>query len=75
MKNKKPNGPVQLIPMPSALLAFRLRSSLGCQKQVGIPDRGRSAKNICDIYSSYYSPKSHYLLRFPLSSKMISSLD
>jgi len=42
---KKPNGPVQLIPMPSALLAFRLQSRLGCQKQVGIPDRGRSQKN------------------------------
>jgi len=39
---KSPNRPVQLIPMPSALLAFRLRSRLGCQKQVGIPDRGRS---------------------------------
>ena len=38
---KNANEPVQLIPMPSALLAFRLRSSLGCQKQVGIPDRGR----------------------------------
>ncbi len=35
------NEPVQLIPMPAALLAFRLRSSLGCQKRVGIPDRGR----------------------------------
>ena len=31
----------QLIPMPAALLARRLRSSLWCQKQVGIPDRGR----------------------------------
>jgi len=37
---------VQLIPMPAALLAFRLRSSLGCQKQVGIPDRGRSPEKI-----------------------------
>jgi hypothetical protein len=27
--------------MPAALLAFRLRSSLGCQKQVGIGDAGR----------------------------------
>lgn len=31
------------IPMPAALLACRLRSSLGCQKQVGIGHRGRSA--------------------------------
>jgi len=37
---------MQLIPMPSALLARRLRSRLWCQKQVGIPDRGRSPRNI-----------------------------
>jgi len=40
IKNR-PNGPIDLIPMPSALLACRLRSSLGCQKQVGIGHRGR----------------------------------
>jgi len=33
--------PIELIPMPSALLACRLRSRLGCQKQVGIGHRGR----------------------------------
>ena len=37
---------MQLIPVPAALLAFRLRSSLGCQKQAGIPDRGRYAKKM-----------------------------
>jgi len=46
-RNKnKPNRAMQLIPMPSALLARRLRSRLWCQKQVGIPDRGRSPRNI-----------------------------
>ena len=29
---------MNLIPMLSALLAFRLRSSLGCQKQAGCGD-------------------------------------
>jgi len=37
----KPNEPMHLTPMPSALLARRLRSSLWCQKQVGASDRGR----------------------------------
>jgi len=37
------NEPVDLIPMPAALLACRLRSRLGCQKQVGIGHWGRSA--------------------------------
>ncbi|MFA6271449.1 MAG: hypothetical protein WC657_09700 [Candidatus Paceibacterota bacterium] len=40
---KKPNEPMDRIPMPAALLACRLLSSLGCQKQVGIGHRGRSA--------------------------------
>jgi len=43
MKNRS-NGPVQLIPMPSALLSQILREQDLRQKQVGIPDRGRSAK-------------------------------
>ena len=43
-KAKMANGPMQLVTMPSALLAFRLRSRLGCQKQVGASDRGRSEK-------------------------------
>jgi len=34
---------MHLTPMPSALLARRLRSRLWCQKQVGAGDRGRSA--------------------------------
>jgi len=34
---------MQLIPVPSGLLARRLRSRLWCQKRAGIPDRGRSA--------------------------------
>ena len=38
------NEPVDLIPMPAALLACRLRSSLGCQKQVGIGHWGRSTE-------------------------------
>jgi len=40
----KPNRPMHLTPMPSALLARRLRSRLWCQKQVGAGDRGRSRK-------------------------------
>ena len=40
--NKIPNGAVEVIPIPSGLLARRLRSSLWCQKQAGIPHRGRS---------------------------------
>jgi len=44
-KNEKnANEPMHLIPMPSALLTFRLRGSLGCQKRVGIGDRGRSRR-------------------------------
>ena len=35
------NEPMHLIPMPSALLTFRLRGSLGCQKQAGCGDWGR----------------------------------
>ena len=35
------NEPMELIPVPSALLARRLRSRLGCQKRAGIPHRGR----------------------------------
>jgi hypothetical protein len=42
MKTKMANEPMDRIPMPAALLAFRLRSRLGCQKQVGIGHRGRS---------------------------------
>jgi len=34
---------MHLTPMPSALLARRLRSRLWCQKQVGAGDRGRWA--------------------------------
>ena len=33
LKEYMANEPVDLLPMPSALLAFRLRSRLGCQKQ------------------------------------------
>jgi len=43
-KTKMPNEPMDLTPMPSALLARRLRSSLWCQKQVGAGHRGRSQK-------------------------------
>jgi hypothetical protein len=43
-RNKiKPNEPVDLIPVPSGLLAFRLWSRLGCQKQAGIGHWGRWA--------------------------------
>ena len=38
---KYANGPMELIPVPAALLARRLRSKLGCQKQVGAGNRGR----------------------------------
>jgi hypothetical protein len=43
LKNNKPNGPVQLIPMPSALLSRILLTQDPRQKQVGIGHRGRSA--------------------------------
>jgi len=43
-KTKMANRPMHLTPMPSALLARRLRSRLWCQKQVGASDRGRSAR-------------------------------
>jgi hypothetical protein len=43
-KYKKANGAVELIPVPSGLLARRLQSRLWCQKQAGIPHRGRSLK-------------------------------
>jgi hypothetical protein len=42
--SKRPNRPMHLTPMPSALLARRLRSRLWRQKQVGASDRGRSAE-------------------------------
>ena len=41
-----PNGAIDLTTMPSALLAFRLRGSLGCQKQVVAGHRGRSLLNM-----------------------------
>jgi len=40
--------------MPSALLAFRLRSRLGCQKQVVAGHRGRSAKKYSNERSVCY---------------------
>ena len=46
---KNANERIHLIPMPAALLAFRLRSSLGCQKQVGIGYRGRWRKKYSSI--------------------------
>ena len=39
--------------MPLALLAFRLRSRLGCQKQVVIGDGGRSAKYMLRYLSTH----------------------
>jgi len=46
MQKNRPNEPMDRITMPSALLARRLRSSLWCQKQVVLADRGRSQKNM-----------------------------
>jgi len=43
MKQKRPNEPMDLTTMRSALLARRLRSRLWRQKQVVAGDRGRSA--------------------------------
>ena len=48
---------MHLTPMPSALLARRLRSRLWCQKQVGASDRGRSAKKTllyCESTVDFY---------------------
>jgi hypothetical protein len=41
-KNTEQTSPPN--PVPSALLAFRLRSRLGCQKQAGCGDWGRSIR-------------------------------
>ena len=41
-EGKNANRAMDRITMPAALLAFRLRSRLGCQKQVVIGHRGRS---------------------------------
>jgi len=41
-ENKIANEPMDLTPMPAALLSRRLRSRLWCQKQVGAGHRGRS---------------------------------
>ena len=41
---KHSNEPMDLTTIPAGLLAFRLRSRLGCQKQVVAGHRGRSAK-------------------------------
>jgi hypothetical protein len=38
---KNANEPMDRITMPAALSAFRLRSRLGCRKQVVIGHRGR----------------------------------
>ena len=43
-EGKNANRAMDRITMPAALLARRLRSSLGCQKQVVIGHRGRSQK-------------------------------
>lgn len=37
---KLPNGPIKLIPVPSGVLARRLRGRLGRQTQARIPHRG-----------------------------------
>jgi hypothetical protein len=36
LNENNPNESVHRIPVPSGLLAFRLRSRLGCQKQAGM---------------------------------------
>jgi hypothetical protein len=45
MGNKLANEPMEQIPVPSGLLSclllIPLRGQEACQKQVGIPDRGR----------------------------------
>ena len=50
IRTKRPNGPMHLTPMPSALFARRLRSSLWRQKQVVIRHRGRSAKKYDSLF-------------------------
>jgi len=62
------NGPMDLTPMPSALLARRLRSRLWCQKQVGAGHRGRSAKKISPIMNR------NYLLKILLAVVMLGSV-
>jgi hypothetical protein len=45
---------MELIPVASPLLARRLRSRLWCQKQAGIPHRGRSQKNMNRLFKRYF---------------------
>ena len=51
MKQNNANGAVELIPVPSGLLARRLRSRLGCPKQAGITHRGRSANKYMRFFT------------------------
>jgi hypothetical protein len=44
MKTKRPNEPMDRMPMPSALLSHILLTQAVRQKQVGIGHRGRSAE-------------------------------
>ena len=53
---------MHLTPMPSALLARRLRSRLWCQKQVGAGDRGRSLNNMTRFILVFYLSLSTSLL-------------
>jgi len=46
MNEENANRAVHPTTMPSALSAFRLRSRLGCRKQVVVGDLGRSPRNI-----------------------------
>ena len=61
---------MDLTTMPSALLAFRLRRRLGCQKQVGAGDRGRSAK----IYASLFFMNTYSVAVTCLIFAAVSSL-
>lgn len=53
---------MHLTPMPSALLARRLRSGLCCQKQVGAGDRGRRSKTMSCFLDLFFIITFTFLL-------------
>jgi hypothetical protein len=63
------NEPMDRITMPAALSAFRLRSRLGCRKQVVIGHRGRSTKNMKLLLPAFFA----FMMVFSVSAEQIKS--
>jgi hypothetical protein len=55
------NEPMELIPVPAALLARRLRRRLCCQKQAGMPHRGGSANYSLQNQNNHKGAKCKYI--------------